>query len=120
MEPELAVICANMPVLRPVVSKVFPRLFPASSNKLSHGVSNPQTFERLEEHPFYPLGEVARDHRAEISTGSDDSSHQKKNQHSTPITRRSVDEESSESDQILAKNAGPPGITVTQDFNLHY
>ncbi|KAL1998907.1 hypothetical protein VTN02DRAFT_5401 [Thermoascus thermophilus] len=126
VEPELSVICANMPVLKPVVSRLFPRLFPASSHKpsyISHGVSDhhPQTLERLEEHPIYPLGDVARDHRVEISTGGDDSPHPTNIQHSAPTRRRrSIDEESGESAPILAKHAGPLGITVTQDFNLHY
>lgn len=93
-----------------------PQSAPGLSNKRSYGVFDPQTFERLEGQAIYPLGEVTRDHRAEVSSG-DDCNHQTRNQHSA----RSIDEESNESEQILPKNASHPGgIMVRQDFQLRY
>ena len=58
LEPQLAIVCANMPVLKPILSRMFPRLF-GSTNQKSYGVSDPQAFERLDERG-YSLGKVSR------------------------------------------------------------
>jgi hypothetical protein len=116
LEPELAIICANMPLLKPILSRILPKLFPSSSPKPSYYVSDSQTFERLDERAIYPLGEFSRDRKTEITAGS---SGPRKDPYS--LTRRSSDEESANSDKILADHASPPGaINVTRNFNVHY
>lgn len=47
IEPELAIICANMPFLKAVLSKIAPGLF--STARTKYGVSGPQSFEHLQE-----------------------------------------------------------------------
>ncbi|KAL1867792.1 hypothetical protein Plec18167_008538 [Paecilomyces lecythidis] len=117
LEPELAIICANMPVMKPILSRVFPKLFP-SSNRRTYGVSDPQAFERLEEHAIYPLNGIGRGPlRTDVSAGrsalkGDD----------TTTTTRSMDEGSRDSDQQrLREHAqSPDGINVTKHFDMQY
>ncbi|KAJ9283599.1 hypothetical protein DTO027B5_9056 [Paecilomyces variotii] len=117
LEPELAIICANMPVMKPILSRVFPNLFP-SSNRRTYGVPGPQAFERLDEHSVYPLSRVGHGHlRADISAGC---SHP--NNEYMITTMESMDEMPRDSDQQgLRENAqSPDGINVTKHFDIKY
>ncbi|KAL4901979.1 hypothetical protein BDW74DRAFT_186999 [Aspergillus multicolor] len=100
LEPELAIICANMPILKPILSRMFPRFF-SSTRQKSYGVSDPQAFERLDERE-YSLGQVSRDHLAPTSTAGD--------------------EESRDSDQQRLRDHAqdPSGISVVQNFDVQY
>ncbi|KAJ9215666.1 hypothetical protein DTO166G4_2772 [Paecilomyces variotii] len=117
LEPELAIICANMPVMKPILSRVFPNLFP-SSKRRTHRISGPQVFERLDEHGVYPLDRVGHSHLgADISAGC---SQPKKDY--TTATMESMDEMPGDSDQQgLRENAqSPDGINVTKHFDIKY
>lgn len=121
LEPELAIICANMPVLKPVLSRIFPRLFSTSSRR-TYGVSDPQAFERLDEQHgnIYPLNQVGRDPlKTDITAGH---SRSRSKGRFTTATVRSMDEESAESDeQRLRDNAqAVDGINVTKNFDVKY
>ncbi|KAL4789422.1 hypothetical protein BDV19DRAFT_397043 [Aspergillus venezuelensis] len=116
VEPELAILCANMPILKPVLSRMFPKLF--STHQRTYGVSDPQAFERLGESGGYSLNRVNRDPtQSNIYAG--DYHLQSKY---TTATTRSLDQESRESDQQRLRDHEQevPGINVTQNFNIRY
>jgi hypothetical protein len=46
-EPDLAIICANMPFLKAVLSKIAPG--PFSTARTKYGATGPQSFERLQD-----------------------------------------------------------------------
>ncbi|KAL3429186.1 hypothetical protein BDV09DRAFT_190342 [Aspergillus tetrazonus] len=100
LEPQLAIVCANMPVLKPILSRMFPRLF-GSTNQKSYGVSDPQAFERLDERG-YSLGKVSRNPLDTHVSGGD--------------------EESRNSDQQRLRDHAqqPSGINVVQNFDVQY
>lgn len=112
LEPELAIICANMPPLKPILSRMFPKLFPSSSHNKSYGVSDPYAFERLPEHAIYPLNRMGNDPlKTEVSGGRSLGKNESV----------SIDEESRELNPQLRDHALPPdGINVTHDFNVQY
>ncbi|KAJ5674916.1 uncharacterized protein N7477_004850, partial [Penicillium maclennaniae] len=59
IEPELAIICANMPFLKTILSRMVPGLFSTGRSKQS--ASGQQTFERLEEQQsnnIYPMNRI--------------------------------------------------------------
>ncbi|KAL3470420.1 hypothetical protein BJX99DRAFT_49563 [Aspergillus californicus] len=115
LEPELAVICANMPILKPVLSRMFPRLFPSTRQK-TYAISDPQAFERLGGSGAYSLTRVSHGN-GNGALGSAGGS-QYKSDYAT-ATMRSVDEESDE--QRLREHAqGVPGININvrQDFDV--
>ncbi|KAL5339806.1 hypothetical protein BJX70DRAFT_139713 [Aspergillus crustosus] len=120
VEPELAILCANMPILKPVLSRIFPRLF--STNQKSYGVSDPQAFERLggSGGGGYSVSRMNR------STGTQPSNvyvgdDQLQSKYTTATTR-SLDEESRESDQQRSRDHEQevPGINVVQNFDIRY
>lgn len=114
LEPQLAIVCANMPVLKPILSRMFPRLF-GSTNQKSYGVSDPQAFERLDERG-YSLGKVSRNPLdTHVSGGGG-----LKERYTT--TLRSIDEESRNSDQQRLRDHAqqPSGINVVQNFDVQY
>ncbi|PWY88277.1 hypothetical protein BO70DRAFT_259365, partial [Aspergillus heteromorphus CBS 117.55] len=47
LEPELAVICANMPLLKTFLSRMLPKAFSTQENQ--YGVSGPQSVDHLQE-----------------------------------------------------------------------
>ncbi|KAL4806820.1 hypothetical protein BDV18DRAFT_159989 [Aspergillus unguis] len=109
LEPELAIICANMPLMRPILSRIFPGVF--STRQKTYGASDPQAFERLGDAGGYgySLGRV--EHGSHKAFGS-----------VTTGARRSLDDESHESDQqgLCDHAQGVAGINVTQSFKLQY
>ncbi|KAL4767914.1 hypothetical protein BDW60DRAFT_211519 [Aspergillus nidulans var. acristatus] len=114
LEPQLAIICANMSVLKPILPQMFPRLFDSSHQK-SYGVSDRQAFERLDKRG-YSLGKVSRNQLDTHVSGSGGL----KERYTT--TLRSIDEESRCSDQQRLRDHAqqPSGINIVQNFDVQY
>ncbi|KAL3711675.1 hypothetical protein TMatcc_000366 [Talaromyces marneffei ATCC 18224] len=66
IEPELAIICANMPFQKAVLSKVAPGLF--STARTKYGVSGPQSFERLQDPQYKNTHILCRLDRGRMNT----------------------------------------------------
>ncbi|KAL4926651.1 uncharacterized protein BDV17DRAFT_293229 [Aspergillus undulatus] len=116
-EPELAILCANMPVLKPVLSRMFPKLF--STHQRTYNLSDPQAFERLGGSGGYSLNRVGRNPLESTNIYVGDDHLQSKY---TTATTRSMDQESRESDQQRLRDheQDMPGIAVTQNFDIRY
>lgn len=124
IEPQLAIICANMPFLKTVLSKMVPGLF--STNRTKQSISGQQTFERLEEHQsnnIYPMNRMGHPVvRTNISSAN-----------TTESQRDLYDKDdaslvsSNESIEGLRPNrkrgrkiSASGGINVTQNFVIQY
>ncbi|KAJ5116245.1 hypothetical protein N7456_000593 [Penicillium angulare] len=119
IEPELAIICANMPLLKPAVARCAPNLF--STGKSRYGVSDPQTFERLQDSQgrnIYPMNRF--DHEpveTHISTTNGGESQRNLTGKETNTYVTSHDAGESRSNSICT----PPGtINVMHDFSIQH
>ncbi|KAJ5946441.1 hypothetical protein N7454_003280 [Penicillium verhagenii] len=119
IEPELAIICANMPLLKTILARVAPGLF--STGKTGYGVSDPQTFERLQDsqrNNIYPMNRI--DHEAvhtHISTtnGSESQRNLAGNKTNAYVTSHDTGESHSN------LSVTPPGtINVLHDFSVQH
>jgi hypothetical protein len=124
LEPQLAIICANMPFLKTILTKMVPGLF--STNRTKQSITGQQTFERLEEQQsnnIYPMNRMGHPVvRTNISSAN-----------TTESQRGLYDKDdallvsSSESIEDLPpdrehgrKISASGGINVTQDFVIQY
>ncbi|KAJ5738593.1 hypothetical protein N7493_001748 [Penicillium malachiteum] len=119
IEPELAIICANMPLMKTIIARVAPNLF--STGKARYGVSDPQTFERLQDsqrNNIYPMNRL--DHepiRTHISTTNGGESQRNLAGHETNTYVTSHDTGESHSNLSVT----PPGtINVMHDFSIQH
>ncbi|KAJ5949943.1 hypothetical protein N7454_001527 [Penicillium verhagenii] len=117
IEPELAIICANMPLLETVLSRVAPSLF--STDRKGYGVSDPQTFERPQDPQMGNVYQMNQfDHepiRTHMSTGIDVKPQRNVAERAanSSVTSRDV------VDSYSNLSAPPPGtVNVTQVFGV--
>ncbi|KAJ6031354.1 hypothetical protein N7540_002086 [Penicillium herquei] len=118
IEPELAIICANMPLLKTIVARIAPSLF---STGKTYGVSDPQTFERLQDsqkNNIYPMNRF--DHEAvhtHISTTNGGESQRDLADRGRNTYVTSYDTGESHSNLSVT----PPGtINVMHDFSIQH
>lgn len=124
IEPEIAIVCANMPLLKTILATMAPGLFSTGRGRSRYGVSDPQTFERLQEsNNIYPMNQ--RDHeavRTHISgTGTNESQtdlYGKGNK--TFVASKESDEDLRPNGRHVRRDSPPGAINVTQDFTVHY
>ncbi|KAJ5812170.1 hypothetical protein N7474_008471 [Penicillium riverlandense] len=124
IEPELAIICSNMPLLKTVLSRMAPGLFSASRTK--YGVSDPQTFERLQDQQssnIYPMNQM--DHeavRTHISSKNiNESQRDLYGEGDGPLVPSDGSIEDLGPNGKHVHNGSPPGgINVTQNFVVQY
>ncbi|KAI9933721.1 hypothetical protein ASPWEDRAFT_167993 [Aspergillus wentii DTO 134E9] len=92
LEPELAIICANMPLMKVILSRAMPTIF---SSQRKYAISDPQAFERLDEHSggAYPLNRM---NQAEASGGGPA---RKKGKSDLLVSMQTMDEEWGNSSQ---------------------
>jgi hypothetical protein len=122
IEPQLAIICANMPILKTILTRMMPGLF--STAHKNYGVSDPQTFERLQEQSgqIYPMNRF--DHEAihtNITTTNSNESHENisgKQREVLVTAKRSVDDAEIAKDD--ERQFSSIGISVTQNFDVKY
>lgn len=124
IEPELAIICANMPLLKTVLTRMAPALF--SSSRTQYGVSDPQTFERLQDQQssnIYPMNQM--DHEA-VSThiscpNFNESQRDLYGKGDGPIVPyKESDEDLRPNGKHVRKDSPPGVINVTQNFVVQY
>lgn len=124
IEPELAIICANMPLLKTVVSRMAPGLF--SSSRTKHGVSDPQTFERLQDQQssnIYPMNKMGLGAvRTHISSKNiNESQKDLYGERDGPLDPSEESVEDLRPNGKHVRNDTPPGgINVTQNFVVQY
>lgn len=124
IEPELAIICANMPLLKTVLSRMAPGLF-STGRATKYGVSDPQTFERLQDQQssnIYPMNQM--DHQAVrthiSSTNTNESQRDLYGKGVLPsVTSESV-EDLYPHGKHVRKDSPPGRINVTQNFVVQY
>ncbi|KAJ5175433.1 uncharacterized protein N7482_001310 [Penicillium canariense] len=124
IEPELAIICANMPLLKAILSRMLPGLFSSAGTK--YGVSDPQNFERLQDPQssgVYPMNrfdhEVVRTHIS--STNSNESQRNLAGKLGDVFTpSKSSVEEARPLERRFDKHGGSGGISVTQNFVIQH
>ncbi|RAL03900.1 uncharacterized protein BO80DRAFT_453034 [Aspergillus ibericus CBS 121593] len=114
LEPELAIICANMPLLKVLLSRMFHKVFSTAGKKYS--VSSAQAFEQLQEQEaVYPMNRF--DHqpvRTKISAGSSRMALKKPD---VPISiTNTIDEEQHE----LTSHGSPNAISVVHKVDIEY
>ncbi|KAJ5613820.1 hypothetical protein N7528_007474 [Penicillium herquei] len=121
IEPELAIICANMPLMKTIIARIAPNLF--STGKARYGVSDPQTFERLQDsqkNNIYPMNrldhEAVRTHISTTNRGPGESQrHLAGNETNTYVTSHDTGESHSN------LSVTPPGtINVIHDFTIQH
>ncbi|PYI11753.1 hypothetical protein BO78DRAFT_413562 [Aspergillus sclerotiicarbonarius CBS 121057] len=116
LEPELAIICANMPLLKVLLSRMFPKVFSTAGKKYS--VSNPQAFEQLHEQgAIYPMNRL--DHepvKTKISTGSSSRMALKKRADLVISTTETIEEDQ----QDLTGHGSPNAISVMHKVDIEY
>jgi len=116
IEPELAIICANMPLPQAVLTRIMPSLLGSSRQK--YGASDTQTFERIQEQPsanIYPMNRL--NHEAiytYISTNSNESQRELAKQEETSVTSKNRGRVSHSGQSSV------PAINVTQNFSVQY
>ncbi|KAJ5684618.1 uncharacterized protein N7477_000963 [Penicillium maclennaniae] len=113
LEPQLAIICANMPFFKTIIAAFAPAMGSSSDRKYGAGVSSGRTFDRLgysANHETYNMDPLdTKTHT--VNVGHDFGSSKTAN----------ADVESVSSDeQRLAAHAGPYGISVIQKFDVEY
>lgn len=121
LEPELAIICANMPLMKTIMARAFPGLF--STAQATYSVSHGQDFQRIHEPgaAIYPMNRLDHDPvNTQVSSGSNTSGSRPFRNKRDPdadlfMTTRTVDFESDE--QHLT---GPGGIGVSHQFDVKY
>lgn len=121
LEPELAIICANMPLMKTVLARAFPGIFSTAQAKYS--VSHGQDFQRIHEPgaAIYPMNRL--DHEpvhTQVSSGSNTSGFRPSRNNRDPdadlfVTTRTVDFESDEQ-----RLTGSGGIGVSRHFDVKY
>ncbi|PLN79473.1 hypothetical protein BDW42DRAFT_172895 [Aspergillus taichungensis] len=121
LEPELAIICANMPLMKTVLARAFPGLF--STAQITYSVSNGQDFQRIHDPgaAIYPMNRL--DHEpvnTKVSSGSNTSGSRPFRNKRDPdadlfMTTRTVDFESDEQ-----RLTAPAGIGVSRQFDVKY
>ncbi|KAF2087760.1 hypothetical protein K490DRAFT_65599 [Saccharata proteae CBS 121410] len=67
LEPELGIINANLPVIRPLLVSLFPRIFGSTRERRSTRNTDPKKFERLDE-GAYPLAHMGDKSGAGVSS----------------------------------------------------
>ncbi|KAJ5885374.1 hypothetical protein N7495_009884 [Penicillium taxi] len=131
VEPELAIICANMPLLKTILSTFAPSLFSSGRrNKYGkYGASDQQTFSRLQDglssmnggkNTVYPMNRL--DHEAlhtHISTGSPDSQRILGKSGEVFTSSGSLDDNSLDGPHEIEVQPAS-GINVTQNFSIEY
>lgn len=124
IEPELAIICANMPLLKTILARMMPGLF--STPRKNYGVSDPQTFERLQEQQsgqIYPMNRFDHDavHTNISTTNSTESQRKLSGQQGDAVvtSKRSADDADNNELQFT-KRFSSIGINVTQNFDVKY
>lgn len=111
LEPQLAIICANMPFFKTIIAAFAPAM--GSSADRKYGNSSERTFNRL--------GPKSVNNGTYSMDALDTKTHtvQVGNDFETKLASADVESVSSD-EQRLATNAGPYGISVTQKFDVHY
>lgn len=124
IEPELAIICANMPFLKTILSKLVPGLF--STGRTKQSMSGQQTFERLEEqrsNNIYPMNRMGHPAvRTNISSANTTESQRElcdKDDEFLVSCQESHKDLRSEG-RHGRKNSASGGINVTQNFVIQY
>jgi hypothetical protein len=124
IEPELAIICANLPLLKTVLSRMAPGLF--STGRTKYGVSDPQAFERLQDQQssnIYPMNQM--DHEAVrthiSSTNTNESQRALYGKEDGPFvpSKESVEDRRLNGKHVR-KDSPPGAINVTQNFVVQY
>ncbi|KAJ5548511.1 hypothetical protein N7513_005745 [Penicillium frequentans] len=113
LEPQLAIICANMPFFKTIIAAIAPGMGSTADRK--YGRSSERTFDRLGQqsatngnYSMDPLD--AKTHTVKVGNDFE----------STEMINVDVKSVSSEEEQRLASNAGPYGISVVQKFDVEY
>lgn len=109
IEPELAIICANMPFLKTIVAAWAPGL--GSSIDRKYGVSSTKTFEHLGTNgeSSHRMDNLEASHTYKV--GHDGNSSKEATMYAD-----SIDSD----EQRLASNPSPYGISVTKNFDVRY
>ncbi|KAJ5639974.1 uncharacterized protein N7484_007836 [Penicillium longicatenatum] len=112
LEPQLAIICANMPFFKTIIAAIAPSLGSTADRK--YGRSSERTFDRLGQsatngnYSMDPLD--TKTHTVKVGNDFD----------STEMINVEVKSVNSDEEQRLASNAGPYGISVVQKFDVEY
>jgi len=106
LEPELGIIAASLPIIRPAFTYIFPKWFGTSKDNSDSrsgpkSLERPQHFERIED-DNYPLTHMDRGTRTNEISGQSGLSH-------TPISARSLSDNS---------KAAKSGIIVRTEWNV--
>ncbi|KAJ6096877.1 hypothetical protein N7486_007623 [Penicillium sp. IBT 16267x] len=118
IEPELAIICANMPLLKTVLARVAPSLF--STGRKGYSGSGSQTFERLQDSQarnIYPMNRFDHEpvHTQILTTHESESQRNLADKGANAF----VASDTVESHSNLSST--PPGaINVTHDFHVQH
>ncbi|KAJ5131945.1 hypothetical protein N7448_006103 [Penicillium atrosanguineum] len=113
LEPQLAIICANMPFFKTIIAAFAPAMGSSADRKYGPGVSSGRTFDRLghsENNGTYSMDPLdTKTHTVNVGHSFD----------SSKTANADVESVSSE-EQRLASNASPYGINVIQKFDVEY
>ncbi|KAJ6131223.1 hypothetical protein N7523_001683 [Penicillium sp. IBT 18751x] len=113
LEPQLAIICANMPFFKTIIAAFAPAMGSSSDRKYGPGVSSGRTFDRLgysANHETYNMDPLdTKTHTVNVGHDFDSSK-----------TANADIESVSSDEQRLASHAGPYGISVIQKFDVEY
>lgn len=113
LEPQLAIICANMPFFKTIIAAIAPGLGSTADRK--YGRSSERTFDRLGQqsaiHGNYSMDPLdKKTHTVKVGNDFD----------STEMINMDVTSANSDEEQRLASNPGPYGISVVQKFDVEY
>ena len=124
IEPELAIICANMPFLKTILSKMIPGLF--STGRAKQSMSGQQTFERLEEQQsnnIYPMNRMGHPAvRTNISSANTTGSQRElcNNDDEFLVSSKDSHEDLRSEGKHGRTTSASDGINVTQKFVIQY
>lgn len=113
IEPELAIICANMPFLKAFLSKIAPGLF--STARTKYGVSGPQSFERLQDPQYKNTHVLSRLDQGTMNTHLSTT----RGTGERGGSEESIDDNFSD-EQRLNAQPDKSGIRVDQNFVVKY
>jgi hypothetical protein len=114
LEPQLAIICANMPFFKTIIAAFVPAMGSTSDRKYGPGASSERTFDRLghsaNNGTFYNMDALdTKTHTVKVGNDFD----------SSKMANADIESVSSD-EQRLSSNASPYGISVVQKFDVEY
>ncbi|KAJ6134358.1 hypothetical protein N7523_000680 [Penicillium sp. IBT 18751x] len=124
IEPELAIICANMPFLKTILSRMVPGLF--STGRAKQSASGQQTFERLEEQQsnnIYPMNRIGHPAvRTNISSANTTESQRGlfDKDDDIPVFPKGSHEDLQSEGKHGLRTSASDGINVTKNFVIQY